>query len=570
MNTGKTLRMLALVAVLAGLALGLGSVPTAQAATLCVNPGGTGGCYSSIQAAINAASSGDTIDVEAGTYVQGGTQLLINKSITVRAKPGLLVRPKIVFNYGDWNKCAVQIAADNVVFEGFEVDNSAHWGSSPRGYLVGDYNSPRNGWTIRNNDIHHGRNAIRPIGNNVTIEYNDLHETESDLINCEYGTCYGLKVTGNWLHSHHSDMGGKPAGLTYNVSSTSGADVEVTYNYAWANRTFIDFQNNGGLSPANHILVAHNTVDYWIGDLPDPIVGTENAEQMSIAWWSDSGNWNGPNFEIRDNLFTRQKWYAVVDTDSLLLGQIILQNNLFWQWYLNDTWYPAYAYPNEWPGQRGAVGWENMGAGNEFVMIDDITGDPLYAATGATPDEYYALTCGSPAYGTASDGTNIGAWQGTLVCGVRPVKQGVLDDLIALRATVTDKQDGDKLDEAIKHLTKSLDPDLWIDGSHPEPKHGEKVFNEEKDAVNKLRELIKDQKSTIPDATLQDFIDPLVGADRQLAVVAIADAAGGDPKDIAKANEELAKGDSEAADGKYTDAIEHYRNAWKHALKAME
>ena len=368
--------------------------------------------FNTVQGGIDAVAVAGTVNVREGTYTPAGGRVIVNKSITVQAEPGLTVRPKINTSYAGWTNCAIQIGADNVVFQGFEVDNRAAHATGLRGYIVGDYGAARNGWVVRNCDIHNGRNAIRPVGNNVTIEYNNLHETESDLINAEYGNCYGLKVSHNWLHSHHSDLGGKPAGLTYNVSSTGGANVEVTYNYAWACRTFIDFQNNGGLSPANHVLVAHNTVDFWIGDLPDP-VNTQNGEQMSLAWWSGSGNsWNGPNFEIRDNLFTRQKWYAVVDTDAYLQGQITLRKNMFWQWYLRKDWYPTYAYPNEWPGPRGAVGWDNMGPGNQFVMQDCITGDPLYLATGATPDQYYALRCGSPALDAATDGTNIGAWQG--------------------------------------------------------------------------------------------------------------------------------------------------------------
>ncbi|MCL4300631.1 MAG: right-handed parallel beta-helix repeat-containing protein [Anaerolineae bacterium] len=46
-----------------------GDAPQIPASSIrCVNPGGTGGCYASIQAAINAASYGDVINVAAGVY----------------------------------------------------------------------------------------------------------------------------------------------------------------------------------------------------------------------------------------------------------------------------------------------------------------------------------------------------------------------------------------------------------------------------------------------------------------------------------------------------------------------
>ncbi len=62
----------------------LAQIP-AHAATLCVNVGGTDGCFSTIGAAINAASSsamppGDTINIAPGIYSEN---LFINKNVTI-------------------------------------------------------------------------------------------------------------------------------------------------------------------------------------------------------------------------------------------------------------------------------------------------------------------------------------------------------------------------------------------------------------------------------------------------------------------------------------------------------
>ncbi len=54
----------------------------ASAATLCVNPGGTGGCTSTISAAVSAASPGDTIQVGPGIYKE---QVTITKQLALVA-----------------------------------------------------------------------------------------------------------------------------------------------------------------------------------------------------------------------------------------------------------------------------------------------------------------------------------------------------------------------------------------------------------------------------------------------------------------------------------------------------
>jgi len=150
----------------------------------------------------------------------------------------------------------------------------------------------------------------------------------------------------------------------------------------------------------------------------------------------------------------------------------------------------------------------------------------------------------------------------TTVLGPLGVKQNLLDGLVALRATAND-EDRAKIDDAIEDLTESLKPALWIDETHLQPGNGGDVFEEEEDAVEKLGELQDPAASQV-------FIDRIVKADRLLSTVAINDAivAHGDPKWIAKAQGKLARGDSDVAARNFAIGIEHYREAWKWALKA--
>jgi len=69
---------LAALLLIVGLVLLSGAVANADA--VCVNPGGTDGCSSSIQAAINLAADGDIITIAAGTYAGNIT---INKRVSL-------------------------------------------------------------------------------------------------------------------------------------------------------------------------------------------------------------------------------------------------------------------------------------------------------------------------------------------------------------------------------------------------------------------------------------------------------------------------------------------------------
>ncbi|MEW6268981.1 MAG: choice-of-anchor Q domain-containing protein [Thermodesulfobacteriota bacterium] len=71
-------------AALAGAAL---AAAPALAVTLCVNPGGTGGCAASVQAAVDAAPRGATIEVAPGTYVEN-VVLAARTSLTIAGAGG--------------------------------------------------------------------------------------------------------------------------------------------------------------------------------------------------------------------------------------------------------------------------------------------------------------------------------------------------------------------------------------------------------------------------------------------------------------------------------------------------
>src|SRR5204863_2109969 len=64
-----------------------------------------------------------------------------------------------------------------------------------------------------------------------------------------------------------------------------------------------------------------------------------------------------------------------------------------------------------------------------------------------------------------------------LVRGPRLILQDVLNDLTVLRATVTDKQDQQKLDQIIKQLTDAFDVRNWVAQTHLQPNHGDEVLN---------------------------------------------------------------------------------------------
>lgn len=151
-----SLRINRLGTIYSGLALlALGTASVAGAATLCVNKTGTGGCSTTISAAVAAAGYRDTIEVGPGIYKE---QVTIAKTLSLVAKNAL--NPPTIDALGLPNGIFVNglAAAPGegvlyVVIKGFNIKNANY-----EGILVLNGSDI----TIENNHVHDNDKALVP------------------------------------------------------------------------------------------------------------------------------------------------------------------------------------------------------------------------------------------------------------------------------------------------------------------------------------------------------------------------------------------------------------------------
>jgi parallel beta-helix repeat protein len=112
----KILSLLLTLALVLSFSLVAVPMPVA-AATLEVGPGKT---YTTIQAAVDAASADDTIQVAAGTYNEN---VVVWKDVTVKSavKHGAVVVGQNVGTYASWAYDVFRVIADGATVEGFDI-----------------------------------------------------------------------------------------------------------------------------------------------------------------------------------------------------------------------------------------------------------------------------------------------------------------------------------------------------------------------------------------------------------------------------------------------------------------
>ncbi len=210
--------------VLAGLALL--STLGASAATLCVNPGGTSGCKSTISAAVSAAHAGDVIQVARGTYKE---DVLITKSLSLVAAPnaqpiidatglsnaifvnGMSAAP----NAGVGNVLISGFAIRNANFEGLLIANANdvtvvgnHVTDNNQALEIGTGNCPGIPAfeTNEGDDCGEGIHLMGVI--HSTVIHNEVdHNSGGMLISDETGPTRNNLISGNFVHDNPWDCG---------------------------------------------------------------------------------------------------------------------------------------------------------------------------------------------------------------------------------------------------------------------------------------------------------------------------------------------------------------------------
>jgi hypothetical protein len=277
--------------------LGISVAQAANTLTVCAN-----GCgYTSIQAAITVAGTGDTINVEPGTYNEN--LLISTPGLTLQSTSG----PGTTFINASITQIpyAVQIDANNVTLSGFDISSPGYTGGADASGVVVEpvpYVSD-SGIRITNNIIH-------DIGSptSTTVTYG--------VVGINIGGAEGVEVDHNIIYNIiHSDSSAWANGISIwgldsntpsgniSIHDNSFYDISSPYTDNAAISTQTDVDNTVTVYD-NSIVMPSGTNEYGVE------AQSTNAITASDNYWGSPS----PDFEsIIQGDVTHSPWY----TDSL-------------------------------------------------------------------------------------------------------------------------------------------------------------------------------------------------------------------------------------------------------------
>jgi hypothetical protein len=227
-----------ILSILASLSFGLAWV---QAATLHVEPTGA---YTTIQAALNAATSGDTIIVKPGTYDEN--PVILTPGLSIEAEDSVVINGHVT------------IDAAFTTFEGFTVNSVAanNWaiaissGASNTTGTVLPVN-PANNCTIKDNAVTSGEYGIVIVGPNISGWLGGCADTTGTVVshnsvNSGWGSIVIAGVNGLSVLRNSVNNG------IYGGSIGVNSNVDIEFN--WLNGSPIDMT----IGPIVNVTIEHN------------------------------------------------------------------------------------------------------------------------------------------------------------------------------------------------------------------------------------------------------------------------------------------------------------------------
>ncbi len=203
------------------------AIGTAERSSI-ITVGPSGRDFTTIQAAIDGAYDGDTIQVDPGTYHESPR---INKELTVVSVSGAA---STIIDYGD--PYVVQIQSGNVTFDGFTVTNPSYTGGSDASGIVVSEFAATSDVLIANCVIHDiGTMDRSPVTyGTVGINLGQCHDVEVD--NCEIyniGNGYAGDTWAQGISIWGGDAGSQATNIyihdcdVYNVTSPGSVDSGI-------------------------------------------------------------------------------------------------------------------------------------------------------------------------------------------------------------------------------------------------------------------------------------------------------------------------------------------------------
>jgi parallel beta-helix repeat protein len=279
-----------------------GSPRSVSAATLCVNPGGTGGCFNSVQAAVNAAALGDTINVAAGNYNETVT---VNKSLIINgAQAGVDARARL----GSESVMTAAgggffIVANNVTIDGFTIQNTT--GGLAAGIVVAGGVS---GSKILNNIIQNNVFGIYLSGSGNLVQQNFFRNNTQPGGASGNGIYSELTLTNNTIDNNRF-VGHDSSAMV--IVGPNNANISFTNNEV-LNQAGIGLFNTNGATISDNRFINCTTSCILLGGNDNNITITRNvligpgdANAHNGVTIGDSLGFgpNGPIINITDNTF---------------------------------------------------------------------------------------------------------------------------------------------------------------------------------------------------------------------------------------------------------------------------